>query len=140
MYGEALLDPTILYSPVTEAWFDSGIEVRYMANITGHGWRKLMRHPAAFTYRITLIPPAPPVLQFIVEQAGLDLRDAFGSLNMGAGFAAFVPERDAEKCVAISRRQGIQAYRAGTVEAGEKRVVIEPLDIVFEGESLDLRA
>ena len=140
MYGEALLDPTIIYSSVTEALFDSGIAVSYLANITGHGWRKLMRHPGTFTYRITSVPPVPPVLQFMTEQANLDAREAYGSLNMGAGFAVFVPERDAEKTVEISSRQGMNAYKAGTVEAGEKRVVIEPLDIVFEGESLDLRA
>jgi phosphoribosylformylglycinamidine cyclo-ligase len=140
MYGEALLDPTIIYSSVTEALFGSGIAVRYMANITGHGWRKLMRHPGMFTYRINEIPPVPPVLRFMTEQAELDVREAYGSLNMGAGFAVFVPEPDAERAVEISGRQGVRAYKAGTVDAGKKRVIIDPLDIVFEGESLDLRA
>ena len=140
MYGEALLDPTVIYSSVTEALFEAGVAVRYLANITGHGWRKLMRHPGTFTYRITRIPPVPPVLQFMTEQAGLDPSDSYGSLNMGAGFAVFVPERDAAKTVEISGRLGVKAYGAGTVEAGKKRVIIEPLNIVFEGASLDLRA
>jgi phosphoribosylformylglycinamidine cyclo-ligase len=140
MYGEALLDPTVIYSPVTEALFEAGITVRYLSNITGHGWRKLMRHPGAFTYRITAIPPVPPVLQFMTEQANLDAKDAYGSLNMGAGFAIFVPKENAAKAIEISEQLGIKAYRAGTVEEGTKQVVIEPLDITFEGESLDLRA
>jgi phosphoribosylformylglycinamidine cyclo-ligase len=140
MYGEALLDPTVIYSPVTEALFEAGVTVRYLSNITGHGWRKLMRHPGAFTYRITRVPPIPPVLQFIAERAKLDARDAYGSLNMGAGFAVFVPQEDTARTVEISERLGIKAYRAGTVEEGEKQVVIEPLDITFEGKSLDLRA
>ncbi len=140
MYGEALLDPTIIYSSVVGALFDSGIMVHYLANITGHGWRKLMRHPGTFTYRITEIPPVPPVLQFIADLADLDPREVYGSLNMGAGFAIYVPEQDAAKAVEISGRHGVKAYRAGTVDAGKKRVIIEPLDIVFEGESLDLRA
>lgn len=140
MYGEALLDPTVIYSPVTEALFEAGITVRYLSNITGHGWRKLMRHPGAFTYRITAIPPVPPVLQFMAEQANLDARDAYGSLNMGAGFAVFVPKEDAANTIAISEQLGIKAYHAGTVEKGVKQVIIEPLDIVFEGTSLDLRA
>ena len=38
-FGEALLAPTTLYSPVTEALWAAGVKVRYAANITGHGWR-----------------------------------------------------------------------------------------------------
>ena len=45
-YGAALLAPTTLYSPVTEALAKAGIVPHYCANITGHGWRKLLRHPA----------------------------------------------------------------------------------------------
>ncbi|MBI3248954.1 MAG: phosphoribosylformylglycinamidine cyclo-ligase [Deltaproteobacteria bacterium] len=140
MYGEALLDPTIIYSGVTEALFAEGVAIHYLANITGHGWRKLMRHPASFTYRLTTFPPVPPVLQFLVEKAGLDAGEAYGSLNMGAGFAVFVPESDAQKTVEVVTRCGLRAYRAGQVEAGKKQVMIEPLAIVYEGESLQVRA
>src|SRR5688572_2404830 len=56
-YGEALLAPTVLYSPVTEALYKAGIKPHYCANVTGHGWRKLLRHPAALTYRIHTVPP-----------------------------------------------------------------------------------
>src|SRR5262249_22835179 len=77
LFGEALLDPTLLYSAVTEALFDAGVAVHYLANITGHGWRKLMRHPASFVYRLTALPPVPTVLQFIVEKAGLELSEAY---------------------------------------------------------------
>jgi phosphoribosylformylglycinamidine cyclo-ligase len=140
LYGEALLDPTRIYSPVVEALFAADIAIRYMANITGHGWRKLMRHPGTFTYRITETPPVPPVLQFIVEQAGLTPQEAYGSLNMGAGFAVFVPARDAERAIEVAAQNGVRAYRAGNIEEGGRRVVVEPLDVVFEGKSLELRA
>lgn len=140
MYGEALLAPTVIYSAVTEALFTEGVAIHYLANITGHGWRKLMRHPASFTYRLTALPPVPPVLQFLVEKAGLDAGEAYGNLNMGAGFAVFVPENDAQKTVEVVTRYGLKAYRAGQVEAGKKQVVIEPLAVVYDGESLHLRA
>ena len=139
MFGEALLDPTLIYSSVTEALFEAGVEIRYFSNITGHGWRKLMRHPKGYTYRISKVPPVPPVLQFMVEKAGLDPYEAYGSLNMGAGFAVFVALKDAEKTVEISRRLGIKAYKAGTVDEGIKCVAIEPLNIRFESKSMDLR-
>jgi len=64
-YGDALLAPTTLYSPVTEALWRAGLPVHYAANITGHGWRKLLRHPKMLGYRIHTLPPVPPVLRFI---------------------------------------------------------------------------
>jgi phosphoribosylformylglycinamidine cyclo-ligase len=140
MYGEALLAPTALYSPVTEALAAAGIVPHYCANVTGHGWRKLMRHPGACAYRIHTLPPVPAVLDFIRAQAGIDAREAYGNLNMGAGFALYVDPADAERCVSIAAACGIEAWHAGTVEAGARRVVIEPLGLEFAGDELHVRA
>lgn len=140
LYGEALLAPTVLYAPVTEALAAAGIVPHYSANITGHGWRKVMRHPGAFTYRIRTLPPVPEVLQFLVEQTGNDLREAYGNLNMGAGFALYVAAADAERTASIACQHGIEAWVAGTVEAGPKQVVLEPLGITYGADELHLRA
>ncbi len=138
-YGEALLAPTVLYSPVTEALWAAGIVPHYCANITGHGWRKLLRHPGAFTYRLHTVPPVPPVLQFIQRHARQDDREAYGTLNMGAGFALFVAAADADRTVQIAQGLGIGARVAGVVEAGDKQVLIEPLGIRFGDDDLQLR-
>ena len=138
-YGEALLAPTVLYSPVTEALWAAGIVPHYCANITGHGWRKLLRHPGGFTYRIHTVPPVPPVLQFIQRHAQHDDREAYGTLNMGAGFALFMAAADAERTVQIAQGLGIGARLAGVVEAGDKQVLIEPLGIRFGDDELQLR-
>ena len=138
-YGEALLEPTTLYSPVTEALAAAGIVPHYAANITGHGWRKLLRHPGAFTYRIHTVPPVPAVLAFIQQQAQQDHEEAYGTLNMGAGFALYVPAADAERTVAIARGLGIPAWVAGRVEAGPKQLLIEPLGLSWNADALQLR-
>jgi phosphoribosylformylglycinamidine cyclo-ligase len=138
-YGEALLAPTTLYSPVTEALAKAGVVMRYCANITGHGWRKLLRHPGQMTYRIHSVPPVPAVLAFIQRQANQDDREAYSTLNMGAGFALFVKSEDAERTVAIARAQGVDALVAGRVEAGPKQVVIEPIGVSFSADDLQLR-
>lgn len=140
LYGEALLAPTPLYSPVTEALAKAGVLPHYAANITGHGWRKLMRHPGAFTYRIHTLPPLPPVLAFMQQEAGLDAREAYGNLNMGAGFALFVPAAQAQRALEVAQAQGVTAWVAGTVEAGAKRVSIEPLNLEFSADDLHVRA
>ncbi len=137
--GAALLEPTALYSPITEALAKAGVRVHYAANITGHGWRKLMRHRGDFTYRIRAVPDVPPELRFLQAEAQMSHREAYATFNMGAGFALFVGPQDAAKTVTVSRKAGIDAWVAGVVEAGEKRVVIEPLRIEYEGSELGLR-
>ena len=138
-YGEALLAPTVLYSPVTEALYAAAITPHYCANITGHGWRKLLRHPAAHTYRIHTVPAVTPVLKFIQEHAKQDDKEAYSTLNMGAGFALFVKQEDAQRTVEIAKAQGIDAVVAGQIEAGPKKLVIEPLGIEFGDDALQLR-
>ncbi len=138
-YGEALLAPTLLYSPVTEALHRAGITPHYAANITGHGWRKLLRHAAELTYRIHTVPEVPPVLRFIQQHAHQGDREAYSTFNMGAGFALFVAAADAERCVEVARAQGVMAWHAGQVEAGAKQVLIEPLAIRYGADDLQLR-
>jgi phosphoribosylformylglycinamidine cyclo-ligase len=138
-YGDALLAPTLLYSPVTEALYQAGITPHYCANITGHGWRKLLRHPAVHSYRIHTVPEVPAVLKFIQQHAQQDDREAYSTLNMGAGFALFVAAGDAQRTVEVAGSLGVAALVAGQVEAGPKKLLIEPLGIEFGDDALQLR-
>ncbi len=52
------------------------------------------------------MPPVPPVLRFIQQHAGLDDREAYGTLNMGAGFALFVRADEAQATVDVARAEG----------------------------------
>jgi len=140
LFGEALLAPTTLYSPVTEALAKAGIVPHYCSNITGHGWRKLMRHSSALSYKIRTLPPVPEVLQFLQQQTGSDAREAYGNLNMGAGFAVFVAAADAERTVQVAAAAGVRGWVAGKVEQGPKQVVIEPLGLTFGTGDLHVRA
>lgn len=138
-FGEALLAPTRLYSPVTEALAGAGIHPHYCANVTGHGWRKLLRHPKSLTYRIRHVPEVSPVFGFMQRECQLDDRDAYGTLNMGAGFALFVAAADSQRVVEISKSLGVAALVAGQVEDGAKQLVIEPLNVVYGADELQLR-
>ncbi len=138
-YGESLLTPTIIYAKLMEDLLKNTINIHYMVNITGHGWRKLMRHKKNLTYRITELPPVPEVLQFIIKQGKLDDKEAYGNLNMGAGFAIFVPEKDVSQVLKLSETHNIKAYNYGIVKDGDKKVIIEPKNITFEKETLQVR-
>jgi phosphoribosylformylglycinamidine cyclo-ligase len=81
----------------------------------------------------------PAVLGFIQHHAALDDEEAYGTLNMGAGFALFVPAGDAARAVQAAHDAGVSAWIAGAVEAGPKQLVIEPLGLTFGGDALALR-
>ncbi len=138
-YGEHILIPTIIYAKLIEDVFKSGVDIHYMVNITGHGWRKIMRHTKPFTYRVTEIPPPHPIFSFMMKHGPIEKQEAYGSLNMGVGFAIYVSKKDVKKVLDVSKRHKIKAYDAGVIEKGPKRVIIEPEGIVFEGESLKVR-
>ena len=139
-YGEGLLVPTIIYSSLIQALFASGIDIHYLANITGHGWRKIMRSEKELTYRINSLPLVPEVFKFMMDMGPVDLEEAYSSFNMGAGFAVYVAARDVQKVVRIAAKHDIKAFHAGIVEKGRKQVIIAPLKIIFDSRSLQVKA
>jgi phosphoribosylformylglycinamidine cyclo-ligase len=140
-YGEALLDPSVIYVSFIAACQRAGLRLKYAAHITGHGWRKLMRLDEPLVYRMTDPGTPQPVFEFIARHAQMDAREMYGTFNMGAGFAAYVDAADAQRCIDLAQREGYTAWLGGHVEKqdGRKAVVIEPLGIAFEGETLKVR-
>jgi phosphoribosylformylglycinamidine cyclo-ligase len=114
--------------------------VTYLSHVTGHGLLKLMRPTKALTYRIAELPPVPPVLSFLVEQAGLDRHAAYSTFNMGSGFALYCAAGAGAQIVALAQALGLTALMAGRVEEGPRRVILEPVDVCFEGDELELSA
>jgi phosphoribosylformylglycinamidine cyclo-ligase len=140
LYGEALLDPTTIYVPLVEDCFNEGVDIHYAVNITGHGWRKLMRATQPFAYIIDHIPVPHPVFSFIQEHGPVDDKEAYANLNMGAGFALYVRESDVRKVLTIAHFLGMSASRAGTIESNKvKRVIIHPLGLEYLGSTLGVR-
>ncbi len=139
MYGEELLTPTIIYSRLIQDLLDSGIDIHYMANITGHGWRKLMRAKKDFSYIIEQLSPTLPIFSFIQKKSGLTDKEMYATFNMGVGFAIFVKSDQVNKVLAISNKHKIKSWIAGKVHIGEKQVIIKPLNIIYKGNDLNIR-
>jgi phosphoribosylformylglycinamidine cyclo-ligase len=140
LYGEALLDPTMIYVPLVEDCFNEGVGIHYAVNVTGHGWRKLMRATQPFAYIIDHIPDPHPVFSFIQAHGPVDDKEAYANLNMGAGFALYVRDRDVKKVLTIAHLLGMSASQAGTIESSKvKRVIINPLDLEYLGSTLGVR-
>jgi phosphoribosylformylglycinamidine cyclo-ligase len=137
--GEALLDPTPLFGPLVAALQSASVDLHYAVHVTGHGWRKIMRARPAFTYRVERLPAVPPVLEFLRKTGKMSDRDAYGTFNMGAGFVLFVAPGDRELAMAIADQAGFPLLAMGTVEAGAKRVIVEPLGLAFDADTLHIR-
>jgi len=136
--GEALLEPSVLYVPLVAALLEAAVPLSYISHITGHGLLKLMRPPKPLTYRIERLPEVPPVLGFLVEEAGLDPEAAYSTFNMGAGYAFYCPPGHGEAIVAIADGLGLRAMLAGEVQEGPRQVILEPVGVRFAGERLEL--
>jgi phosphoribosylformylglycinamidine cyclo-ligase len=139
-YSQALLKPTILYSPIIQECLREGVPLKYGVNITGHGWAKLMRSPLPFVYVIETLPSIPNVLKFIQGWKKLSDKEMYRTFNMGAGFAVYVPKRYADEVIAIAKKFKVHAFVAGYVAASRsRRVHIKPKEIVFTKEDLKVR-
>ena len=139
-YGESLLTPTHIYAKLIQDLFDAGIDIHYMVNITGHGWRKIMRASRDFSYAIDQIPEPQPVFKFIQEQSGNDDQEMYGNFNMGAGFTIFIPQKDVKLTQEIAKsKHQLNSLFAGYVEEGKKQVIIKPKNIVFSADTLGVR-
>lgn len=132
-YGDALLIPTTLYVKTVLQIIREEIPIHYAANITGHGWRKLMRHREPFVYVIETLPPVSKIFTFMQKHGEMSDARAYETWNMGAGFALFLPERFAASAQHIADSNGVRAYYAGHVEKrGEiKQVLIKPKDLIL---------
>jgi phosphoribosylformylglycinamidine cyclo-ligase len=140
-YGEALLDPSVIYVRFVAACQRAGLRLHYAAHVTGHGWRKLMRLGEPFVYQMSDVGRVPAVFDFIMQHGPVERREMYATFNMGAGFAAYVAAADAERCVELAKANGYEAWIGGSVikQGQRKAVEILPLGIVFEAETLQVR-
>ncbi len=140
-YGEALLDPSVIYVRYIAALQQAGVRPHYAAHITGHGWRKLMRLAEPFVYRMTELRDPLPIFRFLMRAGPVELIEAYATFNMGAGFAVYVHRSEADTCLRLARETGYDAWVGGTVhKQGERKAVeLVPLGLTYEEETLQMR-
>jgi phosphoribosylformylglycinamidine cyclo-ligase len=139
-FGEVLLDPTPLYGPLIEAVQGWGVDLHYAVHVTGHGLRKLMRAEVAMRYVIEELPVVPPILRFMCERAKMTAEEAYGTFNMGCGFALYLPMAAAADALLAAKSAGFELVYVGYAEKGPRQVFLQALGITFEGSSLKIRS
>ncbi len=137
-FGEALLDPSVLYARLVERLATERLPVTYLSHITGHGLLKLMRPVRELTYEISALPPVPEVFGLLVADAELSPAAAYSTFNMGCGFAVYCRPGAGAAVVAAAQQTGHAALVAGAVRAGPRRVVLEPVGVTYDSGALQL--
>jgi phosphoribosylformylglycinamidine cyclo-ligase len=138
-YGEAILTETNIYAKLVQDLLANKINIHYISNITGHGLRKVMRGRPRFTYVIDKIFEPQEIFPFIQDVAGLDDYEAYQIFNMGQDYAIYISQKDVAKTLAIIKKNKFKGIDAGVVEKGKKQVIIKPKNLVYSGDTLDLR-
>lgn len=138
-FGEAVLTKSNIYAKVVQAILDAGIRPHYIANITGHGLRKIMRAKPAFRYVLEKIIEPQELFTFIQKEAALSDEEMYGTFNMGMDYALFLSEKDIVKAQKIIKTHGFDSLHAGYLAKGEKEVIIKPKNIVYKAETLQVR-
>lgn len=138
-YGEAILTKSNIYAKVINDLLNNNIDIHYISFISGHGLRKIMRSKRKFTYIVEKLFEPQEVFKFIQQYAGINDYEMYQTYNMGQDYAVFLPSKDIKKAQEIIGKNGFKSLDAGVLEKGERKVVIKPKNIVFKGETLDLR-
>lgn len=138
-FGQMLLRKSNIYAKVVAALFDNGIALHYISHITGHGLRKIMRGKVPWTYVIEKVCEIPLLFAFIQKKANLSEKEMYETYNMGMDYALFLPQASVKKALTVISSMGFIAFEAGYVEKGKKQLIMESKNIVFEGDSLQVR-
>src|SRR3989344_347772 len=139
-YGDTLLDAPPISVGLVEDCLTRGVAIHYAVNITGHGWRKLMRATQSFAYIVEQLPKQLPIFGFLQNHGPVDDTEAYGNFNMGAGFALYVSEADADAVLEVAASHNIGALHAGHIErSGDKKVVIRPKGLEYSSATLGVR-
>ncbi len=138
-YGEAVLNKTNIYARLIQTLFQKNVELHYISSITGHGLRKIMRGRGNFTYVIEHMCEPQEIFSVIQKTAELSDYQMYETYNMGMDYALFLPETDVSGALAVIFDCGFEGIDAGYVESGEKKLILREKNLIYEGNTLQVR-
>lgn len=125
--GEALLAPTKIYVKALKAVRDAGVTIQACSHITGGGFyenipRMLPEGMRAVVKKDSYEVPA--VFRLLQKKGGIEEEMMYNTYNMGIGMLLAVRSEDADKAMEAVRAAGETPYVVGSIEAGEKGVIV----------------
>ena len=118
-WGEAMLEPSLIYSPGIAALLDAGLPLHGVAHITGGGvadnFQRVLKNGLGAVLD-NLFEPLP-AMQRLMELGDLSPETAYLYWNMGTGMLLVTEEASAAAVVASLRASGYLAQVAGRLTA-----------------------
>ncbi len=126
--GEALLTPTRIYVKAMKSMKDAGVKVKACSHITGGGFyenipRMLKDDTVAVIEKNSY--PIPPIFTLMAKKGNVDEQMMYNTYNMGLGLVIAVDPAQADAAISAIEAAGEKAYRVGSIEAGEKGVILK---------------
>ena len=124
--ADAVLRPTTIYAGGLIRALRAGAPIHAMAHITGGGItenldRAMPKHLDALVDRGVEGVPAwdvPPVISYMIREAGLTVDEAYRTFNMGVGMAVICDPNDIDEVCELLEAEGFEPFEMGEVVAG----------------------
>lgn len=125
--GEALIRPTKIYVKALRSVREAGVRIKGCSHITGGGFYENIPRMLPEGVRAVVNKDSYPVLPIfrMLQMDGNIAEDVmYNTYNMGLGMVLAVDPADAGKTIDAIREAGEMSYEVGTIESGEKGVVL----------------
>lgn len=137
--ADAVMQPTSIYAGALIAALAEGAPIHAMAHITGGGITENLDRSLPPTLDALVEWGAsdanspqgfgdgpcwdvPPIIKYVVSEAGLTPAEAYRTFNMGVGMALVCAAQDAQSISQALLAQGLSSFTMGTVAAGTGQV------------------
>ena len=117
-----------IYVKAMKSMKDAGVKVKACSHITGGGFyenipRMLKDDTVAVIEKNSY--PIPPIFTLMAKKGNVDEQMMYNTYNMGLGLVIAVDPAQADAAIAAIEAAGEKAYRVGSIEAGEKGVILK---------------
>ena len=125
--GEALLAPTRIYVKALKAIKNAGVRINGCSHITGGGFyenipRMLPEGVRAVVKKDSYEVPA--IFKLLAAKGDIAEQMMYNTFNMGIGMVLAINPADTDKVLEAVKSTGDTGYVIGSVEAGEKGVIV----------------
>lgn len=125
--GETLLAPTRIYVKALKAVKEAGIKIHACSHITGGGFYENVPRMLTDGVRAVIKKdsyPVPPIFGMMQKKGEIEEQVMYNTFNMGIGMVVAVDVADAGKAMEAMKAAGDTPYVIGSIEAGEKGVIL----------------
>ena len=125
--GEALLAPTKIYVKALRGVKEAGVTIKGCSHITGGGFYENLPRmlPDGICAEVKKDSyPVLPIFKLMQKKGQIEEKIMYNTYNMGLGMILAVHPDDVDKTMEAIRAAGEAPYVVGSVESGEKGVVL----------------